>query len=207
VAQVTTLKNCVRGILKVYGIVLPKKLRAGFVAAVREAVDGHPTLPPLLDPMLSVLSAIHEQQRLYDLATVRHARKDATMRNLTTAPGVGPVVAMAYITAIDTPARFQRSSSVGAYFGMTPRRYQSGEVDAAGRISRCGDAMVRGLLFEAVSRSAKPSDLQTWGRKLAKRIGARKATVAVARKLSVILHRMWTTGEPFRWTAAPAATA
>lgn len=211
VAQVTTLKNCVRGILKVYGIVLPKKLRAGFVAAVREAVDGHPTLQPLLDPMLRVLSATHEQQRLYDHATVRHARNDATMRNLTTAPGVGPVVAMAYMTAIDTPARFQRSSSVGAYFGMTPRRYQSGEVDAAGRISRCGDAMVRGLLFEAakvlLSRSAKPSDLQAWGHKLAKRIGARKATVAVARKLAVILHRMWTTGEPFRWTATPAATA
>jgi transposase len=92
---------------------------------------------------------------------------------------------------------------------MTPRRFQSGEVDQTGRVSRCGDGMVRGLLFEAakvlLSRSAKPSDLQAWGRALAKRIGSKKATMAVARKLAVILHRMWTTGEPFRWTATPVA--
>jgi len=121
-----------------------------------------------------------------------------------TAPGVGTVVALAYITGVEAPARFSRSSAVGAYFGMTPRRYQSGEVDHAGRVSKCGDGMVRSLLYEAakvlLSRSAKPSDLQAWGS------GKKKATMAVARKLAVILHRMWTTGEPFRWTAAPAPT-
>jgi hypothetical protein len=124
------------------------------------------------------------------------------------APGVGTVVALAYMTGVEDPARFKRSSSVAAYFGMTPRRYQSGEVDHAGRISKCGDGMVRSLLFEAakvlLSRSARPSALKTWGEALGKRVGAKKATMAVARKLAVILHRMWTTGKTFQWNAEAA---
>ena len=117
---------------------------------------------------------------------------------------------LAYMTGVESPARFRRSSSVAAYFGMTPARYQSGEVDRAGRVSKCGDGMVRGLLFEAakvlLSRSARPCALQSWGQALAKRIGTKKATMAVARKLAVILHRMWATGATFRWpTPAPAA--
>ena len=208
VSQVTTLKNRVRGILKTFGRILPKKLRATFIASVREAIHGDATLEPILEPMLRTLAATMEQLQVYDRATIKHARSDDTARLLMTAPGVGTIVAMGYITGIETPARFSYSSSVGAYFGMTPKRYQSGEVDKAGRVSKCGDGMVRGLLFEAakvlLSRSAKPSDLQSWGRALAKRIGSKKATMAVARKLAVILHRMWTTGEPFRWTASPA---
>ncbi len=211
VSQVTTLKNCARGLLKIYGIVLPKKLRAGFVANVHEVIAEHPNLMPALDPLLATLFATMEQLKVYDRAVHRHARSDVTMRHLMTAPGVGAVVALGYITAIDTPARFERSSSVGAYLGMTPRRYQSGEVNTSGRISRCGNAMTRGLLYEAakvlLSRSVKPSDLQAWGHKLARRVGTKKATVAVARKLSVILHHMWMTGEPFRWTAAPTPTS
>ena len=154
-----------------------------------------------------------EQVRVYDRAVVHRARSTDTVRHLMSAPGVGPVVALAYVTGVEDPGRFKSSSSVGAYFGMTPRRYQSGEVDKAGRISKCGDGFVRGLLFEAakvlLSRSVKPSDLQAWGHSLMRRIGRKKATTAVARKLSVILHRMWTTGEPFHWTATPvpAATA
>lgn len=210
VSQITTLKNCVRGILKVFGHVLPKKLRATFIASVRETIDGNTTLEPILDPMLRTLAATMEQLQVYDRAAIRHARDDATARHLMTAPGVGTIVVLGYMTGVETPARFSRSTSVGAYFGMTPKRYQSGEVDKAGRVSKCGDGMVRGLLFEAakvlLSRSAKPSDLQAWGRALAKRIGSKKATMAVARKLAVILHRMWTTGEPFRWTATPVPT-
>jgi transposase len=209
VSQITTSKNCVRGILKTFGYVLPKKLRAPYITSVREIVEGNITLEPILMPMLKTIAATMEQLQVYDRAVHRIAREDETARLLTTAPGVGAIVGLAYITGVETPARFSRSSSVGAYFGMTPRRYQSGEVDLAGRISKCGDGMVRGLMFEAakvlLSRSAKPSDLQAWGRALMKRIGRKKATMAVARKLSVILHRMWTTGEPFRWTAVPAA--
>lgn len=211
VSQVTTLKNCVRGILKTFGHVLPKKLRKTYIASVLELIKDNATLEPIILPMLRTLAATMEQLQVYDRAVNRIAREDATARHLMTAPGVGTIVALVYMTGVETPARFSSSSSVGAFFGMTPRRYQSGEVDQAGRVSKCGDGMVRGLLYEAakvlLSRSAKTSDLQAWGRALAKRIGKKKATMAVARKLSVILHRMWMTGEPFRWTAAPQPAA
>jgi transposase len=209
VSQITTLKNCMRGILKTFGHVLPKKLRASYIASVREIVHGNTTLEPIIMPMLKTLAATMEQLQVYDRSVQRIAREDETARHLMTAPGVGMIVALAYLTGVEAPARFARSSSVGAYFGMTPRRYQSGEVDQAGRVSKCGDGMVRGLLFEAakvlLSRSAKPRDLQVWGRSLMRRMGKKKATMAVARKLAVILHRMWSTGEPFRWTAVKAA--
>lgn len=211
VSQVTTLKNCVRGILKTFGRVLPKKLRASYIKSVQVVIEGDSVLEPIVMPMLKTIAATMEQLHVYDRQVHRVAREDETARHLMTAPGVGPIVGLAYITGIETPARFARSSAVGAYFGMTPRRYQSGEVDKAGRVSKCGDSLVRGLLFEAakvlLSRSVKPSDLQTWGRGLMRRIGKKKATMAVARKLSVILHRMWTTGEPFRWTAMPVQAA
>jgi transposase len=160
---------------------------------------------------LRVLEAMRAQLLVYNKAVIQRARSDDTARQLMSAPGVGTVVALAYMTGVEDPARFKRSSSVAAYFGMTPRRYQSGEVDHAGRISKCGDGMVRGLLFESakvlLSRSARPSALKTWGEALGKRIGPKKATMAVARKLAVILHRMWTTGTTFQWNAEPASPA
>lgn len=209
VSQITTLKNCLRGILKVFGHVLPRKLRSTYIASVRETIEGNAVLESIAMPMLKTLAATMEQLQVYDRAVSRIARENETARHLMTAPGVGAIVVLGYMTGVETPARFSRSSSVGAYFGMTPRRYQSGEVDLAGRVSKCGDGMVRGLLYEAakvlLSRSVRPSDLQAWGQSLARRIGKKKATMAVARKLAVILHRMWMTGEPFRWTAASQA--
>jgi transposase len=211
VSQITTLKNCARGILKTFGHVLAKKLRRNFIVSVGKIIEGNATLESILMPMLRTLAATMDQLHVYDRAVTRIARESETAQHLMTAPGVGTIVVLGYITGVETPERFSRSSAVGAYFGMTPRRYQSGEVDVAGRVSKCGDGMVRGLLYEAakvlLSRSAKPSDLQSWGRALIKRIGRKKATMAVARKLAVVLHRMWTTGERFRWTAAPAAAA
>jgi transposase len=211
VSQITTLKNCVRGILKTFGRVLPKGLRSQFSARVRAAIDGYPVLGEIIEPTLRVLEATRAQLLVYDKAVIQRARSDDTARLLMSAPGVGVVVALAYMTGVEDPARFKRSSSVAAYFGMTPRRYQSGEVDHAGRISKCGDGMVRGLLFEAakvlLSRSTRPSALKTWGEALSKRIGAKKATMAVARKLAVILHRMWTTGTTFQWNAEAASPA
>jgi len=128
------------------------------------------------------------------VALTGQAREDAVARRLMTAPDVGAVVALAYTAVIDDPARFAKSASVGAYLGLTPRRYQSGEVDCAGHISKCGDGLLRSYLFEAanvlLSRITKPSWLKTWGQTLTQRIGARKAKVAVARKLAVVLHRM-----------------
>jgi transposase len=126
-----------------------------------------------------------------------------------TVPGVGTVVALAFVTTIEDPDRFQRSSSVGAYLGLTPRRHRSGDVDRAGRISRCGDNMMRSYLFEAANvllrRSTRPCRRHSWGRALIERIGGRKAVVAVARKLAVLLHGLWRKGSEFRFGDAVAA--
>ena len=133
------------------------------------------------------------------------ARQNEAARRLMTAPGVGVLVALAYVSVVDAPERFARSSSVGAYIGLTPRRYQSGEADDTGHISRCGDKLLRTYLYEAAGiilhRVPRWSVLKAWGTRLAKRIDTRKATVAVARKLSVILHRRLRDGSEFRWSA------
>ncbi len=117
-----------------------------------------------------------------------------------TVPGVGPLTALAFRATIDRPDRFRRSRDVGAHLGLTPRRYQSGETDVQGRISRCGDELARTALYEAAHslliRSTKWSALRAWGMNVAKRRGMARARVAVARKLAVILHRMWADGSP-----------
>jgi len=137
------------------------------------------------------------------------ARDNDVSRRLMTVPGVGPINALAFCAAIDEPARFRRSRSVGAYLGLTPRRYASGEVDWSGRISKCGDVMVRTYLFEAagvlLTRVPQWCKLKAWGHRLWKRIGFKKAKIAVARKLAVILHRMWRDGTDFIWSSKEAA--
>ncbi len=137
------------------------------------------------------------------------AAQSPACRLLMTAPGVGPVTALAFAATIDDPARFANSRSVGAYAGLTARRNQSGEMDWSGRISRHGDAMLRSLLYEAASslltvvRKAHP--LKDWARRIKKRSSHKKACVALARKLAVILHKMLASGEAFRWPQNPAA--
>ncbi len=126
-----------------------------------------------------------------------------------TVPGIGPITALAFHSAVDDPTRFRRSRCVGVYFGLTPRRFASGEVDWSGRISKCGDAMVRSYLFEAagvlLTRVAQWCKLKAWGHRLWRRIGFKKAKIAVARKLAVILHRMWRDGTDFIWSTKEAA--
>ena len=134
-------------------------------------------------------------------------RDDPVCRRLMTAPGVGPVVALTFRTCVDNPGRFGRSKCVGAHYGLTPRLYQSGETARMGRISRCGDAMLRASLFEAglvllTSPRVRWSGLKAWGTAVLKRRGMRKAVVAVARKLAIVLHRMWRDGTDFRWAKA-----
>ncbi len=137
------------------------------------------------------------------------ARNDEDSRRSMTVPGIGPITALAFYAAVDDPTRFRRSRSVGAYFGLTPRRTASGEVDWSGRISKCGDTMVRSYLFEAagvlLTRVPQWCKLKAWGHRLWKRIGFKKAQVAVARKLAVILHRMWRDGTDFIWSTKEAA--
>src|SRR4051812_42453851 len=138
-------------------------------------------------------------------------RTEPTCRRLMTVPGVGPPTALAFRATIDQPGRFRRSRDVGAHLGLTPRRYQSGETDVQGGISRCGDELARTALYEAAHslliRSSKWSALRAWGMGIAKRRGMARARVAVARKLAVILHRMWADGSEFRWGKQATAAA
>ena len=120
------------------------------------------------------------------------------------------MVALTFRVTVDVPARFRNSKAVEAVFGLTPSRYQSGESDGIGRISRCGDEMTRTMLYEAAQsmlvRSAKWSWLKAWAMKIARHRGMNKAIVALARRLAVIMHRIWVDGTEFRWTREVAAT-
>jgi transposase len=204
------LANQIRGILKPFGLVAGKGSGRPFMERVRSLVAGGP-LHEVVEALLSAWEAVSSQVAALSRRLVAIARQDTTVRRLMTAPGVGTLVAMAYVSVIDTPERFANSYRVGAYVGLTPRRYQSGEEDYTGRISRCGDKLLRTYLFEAagiiLNRVSKWSALKAWGTRLAKRAGTRKAIVAVARKLAVILHRMLRDGTDFRWFAKKAQPA
>jgi len=203
VTQKVKLMNCIRGLLKTFGIVLARAKGGRFEAMVRERIVNNPMLTTIIEPMLVLLLTTREQLAVFERLVRRRARADHDVRRLMTAPGVGALVALAYTTTIEDPARFKRSSSVAAYLGLTPRRYQSGEMDRAGHISHCGDAMLRAYLYEAANvmlrRSTRPSQVSMWGRALAARIGGRKALVAVARKLATVLHSMWLHRTEFRF--------
>jgi transposase len=138
-------------------------------------------------------------------------RDNEVCRRLMTVPGVGPVVALTYRATVDVPARFRKSKAVGAVFGLTCSKYQSGEIDRSGRISRCGDEMMRVMLYEAaqvmLTRTNKWSWLKAWAVQIAKRRGMKKAIVVLARRLAVIMHRIWVNGTEFRWTREQAVAA
>jgi len=172
-----------------------------FDRMVSKAIRGDPYLEQVVGSLIDLWRRLTEELRAHDRELERIARHHGVCRMLMTTPGVGTLTALAYVSAIDDPRRFRRSEDVGAYLGLTPRRYQSGEIDRTGRISKCGDRMARSLLFEAahilLTRIKEPSRLQQWGRRLSKRVGPRKAKVAVARRLAVILHRMWVDGTEF----------
>ena len=196
-------------LLKTFGLRVGQAGGSRFAVRVRELVPEHPVLVAIVEPLLTVWQTLREQIAELDRQVRMRVREDAAARRLMTAPGVGAVVALAYTAVIDDPARFAKSASVGAYLGLTPKRYQSGEVDYDGHISRCGDGLLRSYLFEAanvvLSRLTKPYWLTEWGEALDKRIGVRKAKVAVARKLAVVLHRMWMDQQEFRWSPKAAA--
>jgi transposase len=209
----TNAMNQIRGILKTFGVVLGKGKGSGraFEQQVQQIARRGGVLGDTLRALLTVRRSLGEQILMLDRRVSAFSKDNAACRHLMTAPGVGMLTAIAVVTAVDDPARFRRSRSVGAYFGLTPKRYQSGEKDVTGRISLCGDPLVRSYLYEAanvlLARTGKWSALKTWGLRLAKRSGMKKAKVAVARKLAVILHRMWVTGEAFRWSNSETAVA
>ena len=203
------LENQARGLFKNLGLVIGRGTFNVFAVRAEELIEDRPELVAAVRPLLEARNAVEQQVRELDRKVTKLARRDAQVRRFMTVPGVGPVTALAFKATIDDPARFARSRSVGAYVGLTSRRHASGEVDWSGRISKCGDAMLRSYLFEAagvlLTRVPKWCAVKAWGRRLAKRNGLSKAKVAVARKLAVILHRMWIDGTEFNWSKEIAA--
>ena len=203
------LGNQIRGLLKNLGLIIGKAHGNVFGRRVEELVAEHPLLQQAVGPLLAVRERVGREIADFDRKLLALARGNEDSRRSMTVPGIGPITALAFHSAIDEPTRFKRSRSVGAYLGLTPRRHASGEIDWTGRISKCGDRMVRSYLFEAagvlLTRVPQWCALKAWGLQLAKRIGFKKAKVAVARKLAVILHRMWRDGTDFIWSSKEVA--
>ena len=208
------VENGIRALLREVGLKVGTPSRKDFPARVRELAADDPVLMSLAGSLLSVIEVMTREVERLTKRAFDEVRIEPTCRRLMTVPGVGPLTALAFRATIDQPGRFRKSRDVGAHFGLTPRRYQSGETDVQGRISRCGDELARTALYEAAHslliRSTKWSALRAWGMNIAKRRGMARARVAVARKLAVILHRMWVDGSEFLWSkqaAAPAGAA
>jgi len=192
------LENQIRGLLKNLGLVIGRAKMGTFTARATELIGDKPALTAAVEPLLKAREAIERQIGDLDRKVMRLARNEPQVRRFMTVPGVGPITALCYLATIDDPTRFDKSRNVGAYVGLTTRRYASGEIDRTGRISKCGDALLRSYLYEAanvlLTRVAKWSTLKAWGMRVAQRSSLSKAKVAVARKLAVILHRMWIDG-------------
>ena len=212
VAAQLQIENTIRGLLKVYGLKIGAIHRNRFAARVAEllAMAALPQLAGAIEPLLRVRESMRTERKALDRTLAALSRQDEVARRLMTIPGVGPVTSLAFKATIDDTGRFTTSKALGAHLGLTPRIYQSGEIDRSGHISKCGDRMMRHLLYEAASvlmtRTRKWSRLRAWGIAVAKRRGMKRATVAVARKLAVIMHRIWITGGEFEF-GSPAAAA
>lgn len=202
------IENSLRGILRGFGLKVGRTTARGFAGRIRELVAGHPALETIAQALLAVHEALKREVGGFDRRVRVMARSHEQARLLMTTPAVGPIVALTYASAIDDPARFKSSKAVGPHFGLTPRKYQSGETDRSGRISKIGDAAVRQALYQAahimLTMPLKGcTALKSWAMRIARRAGPRKAKVALARKLAVILHRMLADGTVFN----PAAGA
>lgn len=197
----------IRGLLRGFGLKVGKTTPRTFEHRVEELTNSHDTLRSIGAALLRARAVLEQEVKGLEKKVFVQAREDKRVRLLMTAHGVGALVSLTFVAAIDDPSRFRSSRTVGAHFGLTQRKYQSGETDITGRISKCGDREVRAALYEAansiLSRSVKASPLKSWGMAIAKRAGLKKAKVALARKLAVVLHRMLADGTEFM--AAKAA--
>ncbi len=205
----TRLSNNIRGILKTFGV-LPGGVRGmRFDHRVEAKLAERPDLEPIITPILTIWRSLREQIAAFDKIIRTIVKESPACRLLMSVPGIGPLTGLAYVSTVEDPQRFRSSRSVGAHFGLTPRQYQSGEIDRSGRISRCGDSLARTLMYEAavviLTRLKRPCSLKTWALAIARRSGAGKARVALARKLTVILHSIWRSREPFRWSEPTSA--
>jgi transposase len=209
--KAVAIENDIRGLLRNFGLRVGAVGSGGFEARIRELVEDQPELVGIMLPLLAARRVLRDRFAELHRRVLDEAKDDEVCRRLMTIPGVGPVVALAFIATIDVPARFRNARAVGPALGLTPVLHQSGESSRIGRVSLCGDAMMRGLLYEAaqvlLTRVTKWSWLKAWAMEVARRRGQRRAIVALARRLAVIMHRMWRDGTDFRWTrqACPAA--
>ncbi len=203
-SKAIAIDNDLRATLRNFGLKVGMVGRAKFEARIKELVEDLPDLAVMVEPLLIVRRVLREQVGILHRRLLAIVRDDDVCRRLMTVPGVGPVVSLTYRATVDVPARFRNSKTVGAVFGLTPAKHQSGEVDRTGAISRCGDEMMRMMLYEAAQivlvRSTKWSWLKAWAMKIARHRGMKKAIVALARRLAVIMHRIWVDGTEFRWT-------
>ena len=208
-AKMRDVELSLRGLLRGFGLKVGEISKGQFAARVRTLVAGHMMLERIAEAMLQARDALRTEFGKLHRAMLAIVRGDEVCRRLMTVPGVGALIAVTFTSAVDDPQRFARSRAVGAHFGLTPRKYQSGETDITGAVSRVGDAMVRTALYEGahilLTRAVRFSALKRWALEVAKRRGMKRAKVALARKLAVILHRMWIDGTTFRWSRQTAA--
>jgi transposase len=203
-SKAIAIENDLRGTLRNFGLKVGMVGKLKFEARIRELVENLPDLAVLVEPLLVVRRVLREQLGILHRRLLAIVRGDDVCRRLMTIPGVGPLVALTYRVTVDVPARFRNSKAVGAVFGLTPCKYQSGEINRTGGISRCGDEMMRVMLYEAAQilllRSTKWSWIKAWAMQIARRRGTKKAIVALARRLAIIMHRIWVDGTEFRWS-------
>jgi len=201
--ELLEVESSLRGILRGFGLKVGKATPVQFEGRIKELVVGHPSLEGIAHALLSVRAVLRREFNALEKRLRAIARTDTRARLLMTTPGVGMIVALTYACAIDDPARFKSSKIVGGHFGLTPTRYQSGETDRTGRISKIGDSSVRAVLYEAahviITKAVRGcTALKSWAMRIAKRAGMNKAKVALARKLAVIMHRMLVDGTTFQ---------
>src|SRR5438105_1722089 len=202
-SKAIAIDNDLRGTLRNFGLKVGVVGTVKFEARIKELVENLPDLAVLVEPLLIVRRTLREQIGILHRRLLAIVKDDEVCRRLMTIPGVGPVVALTYRATVDVPARFRNSKAVGAAFGLTSAKYQSGEINRSGAISKCGDDMMRMMLYEAAQimlvRSTRWSWLKAWAMQIARRCGLKKAIVALARRLAVIMHRIWVDGTEFRW--------
>ena len=211
-SKLLDVENSLRGILRGFGLKVGKTTRTSFAGRIDELVKGHPNLEVIGEALLNVRAVLLCEFKAFEKRVRVMSRLDAKARLLMSTPAVGPIVSLTFASAIDDPSRFTSAKRAGPLFGLTPKKYQSGETDYSGRISKLGDASVREALYEAAHiMLTKPikgcTQLKSWAMRIARRAGLSKAKVALARKLAVIMLRMLMDNIPFNPTARTTAAA
>jgi transposase len=205
VGKLGALESELRGSLKVFGLKIGKVSRKGFAPRTIELVEDQPALLAIVRPLLDLRAVLIEQLNALHRMVLKAAKNDEMCRRWMTIPGVGPVVALTFRSAIDVPERFVKSRSVGPALGLVPKKYQSGQIDRHGRITKRGDEMTRSMLYEAAHvmlTRGRFCSLKAWALRIAQKRGHKRAKVALSRKLAVVMHAMWVSGADFHWASA-----